>query len=95
MPSRIPNRIQIGNARPARMAWIAYRIGATNMKENSIGSVIPVRNEVNAAEIMIPPTFARFSGLAECQIAIAAAGRPYILNRKPPDSLPAVGSPAI
>ncbi|EHC87524.1 hypothetical protein LTSERUB_3090, partial [Salmonella enterica subsp. enterica serovar Rubislaw str. A4-653] len=25
---------------------------------------------------------------------MAAAGRPYILNRKPPDNIPAVGSPA-
>ncbi len=65
------------------------------MNENSIGSVIPVRNEVSAAEIMIPPTLARFSGLALCQMAMAAAGRPYILNRNPPASLPAVGSPAI
>ena len=63
--------------RPARIAWMIYRIGATNMKENSIGSVIPVRNEVSAAEIIIPPTLARFSGLAECQIAIAAAGRTF------------------
>ena len=42
---------------------------------------MPVRNDVSAAEIMMPPTFARFSGLALCQIAIAAAGSPHILNR--------------
>ena len=40
-----------------------YSSGATNRNENSIGSVMPVRKDVSAAEIMMPPTFARFSGL--------------------------------
>ena len=48
-----------------------YSTGATNRKANSMGSVIPVRNDVSAAEIMMPPTFARFSGFAVRQIASA------------------------
>lgn len=63
--------------------------------ENSIGSVMPVRNDVSAAEIMMPPTLARFSGRAHRQIASAAAGSPHILKRYPPARLPAVGSPAV
>ncbi len=66
---------------PHSTAWMKYRTGATNMNENSIGSVMPVRNDVSAAEIIRPPTFSLFSGLAVCQIASAAAGRPHILNR--------------
>jgi hypothetical protein len=42
---------------------------------------MPVRNEVSAAEIMIPPVLARCSGRAERQIASAAAGSPHILKR--------------
>ena len=64
------------------------------MKVYSIGSVTPVRNEAKAADSMMPPTFTRFSGRAVCQMARAAPGRPNILNRKAPDRMPAVGSPA-
>ena len=74
---------------------MTYSTGATNRNANSIGSVMPVRNEVSAAEIMMPPTFARFSGRAARHIAIAAAGSPHILNRYPPAMFPAVGSPAV
>jgi len=59
-----------------------------------MGSVMPVRKEVSAAEIMMPPTRLRFSGLAERQMARAAPGRPNILNRKAPARIPAVRSPA-
>ena len=45
---------------------------------------MPVRNDVSAAEIMMPPMRALFSGRAVCHIAIAAAGSPHILNRYPP-----------
>ena len=64
------------------------------MKENSIGSVMPVRKEVRAAEIMRLPTAARCSGLAARHMATAAPGRPNILNRKAPARIPAVRSPA-
>ena len=36
--------------------------GAINKNVNSIGSVIPVRNDVNAAENSNPPTIFLFSG---------------------------------
>ena len=55
---------------------------------------MPVRNEVSAAEIMMPPTATRFCGAALCHMAMAAAGRPNILKRNAPASIPAVGSPA-
>ncbi|MNC39097.1 hypothetical protein D3C75_877370 [compost metagenome] len=50
---------------PVRIAWITYSTGATNMKENSSGSVIPVKKAANAPAIMIPSTFALFSGRAQ------------------------------
>lgn len=74
------------------------KVDQAGLKKLGAAGVVVAGSGVQAifgTKIIIPPTFARFSGLAECQIAIAAAGRPYILNRKPPDSLPAVGSPAI
>lgn len=37
-----------------------------NMKENSIGSVISVRNEVSVVEIIISFIFVWFFGLVEC-----------------------------
>ena len=36
------------------MALKMYRIGATKIKVNSTGSVIPVRKQVSAAENRIP-----------------------------------------
>ena len=62
------------------MQWIPYRIGATNRNENSKGSVIPVRNEVRAAENSIPPTSFLLAGFASWYIAKAAAGSPNIIN---------------
>lgn len=46
--------------------WMMYRIGVMNMKENSIGSVISVRNEVSVVEIIISFIFVWFFGLVEC-----------------------------
>jgi hypothetical protein len=42
---------------------------------------MPVRNAVSAADIIMPPIFARFSGRAARVMAAAAAGRPHILKR--------------
>jgi hypothetical protein len=55
---------------------------------------MPVRNEVNAADTIMPPTATLRSGFAQCHIAIAAAGRPNILKKNAPARMPAVGSPA-
>ncbi|CEY76860.1 Uncharacterised protein [Streptococcus pneumoniae] len=65
------------------------------MNENSIGSVIPVKNEVNARPANIPVTALRFSGLAAAIIAKHAAGKPNIITgKKPVINIPAVLSPA-
>ena len=78
----------------ASTACTTYSAGATNRNANSTGSVMPVRNEVSAAEIMMPPIFARCAGFAQRQIASAAAGSPNILKKKAPERTPAVASPA-
>ncbi|CJW52697.1 Uncharacterised protein [Streptococcus pneumoniae] len=63
------------------------------MNENSIGSVIPVKNEVNARPPNIPVTILRFSGLAAAIIAKHAAGKPNIMiGKKPVINIPADGS---
>ena len=90
----IPSVLARNCVEAASTACTRYSTGATNRNANSIGSVMPVRNEVRAAEIMMPPTATRFCGLALCHMAIAAAGRPNILKRKAPARTPAVGSPA-
>ena len=51
---------------------------------NSIGSVIPVRNDVNAADSNIPFTTALFLPSAVLYIARAAAGNPNIIGKNPP-----------
>ena len=43
--------------------------------------MIPVTNDVSAADNMMPPILTRFSGRAQRHIAIAAAGSPHILKR--------------
>ena len=53
---------------------------------NSIGSVIPVKNDVNAAAPNNEPTNYFFSGLAHLYIANAAPGKPNIMN----GNLPAI-----
>lgn len=42
----------------------------------------------------MPPTASLFSGLAVCQIAMAAAGQAEHLEEEAPARMPAVGSPA-
>ncbi|MDT4878619.1 hypothetical protein FQZ97_1142290 [compost metagenome] len=65
------------------------------MKLNSIGSVMPVRNEVSAIENSMPPTSARRAGGVSWYIARQAAGRPNIITgKKPVMNRPAPGSPA-
>ena len=59
---------------PVNTARIPYNNGDKNMNENSIGSVIPVKNEVNARPPNIPVTILRFSALAAAIIAKHAAG---------------------
>ncbi len=58
----------------------AYEISAC-----LVGSVIPVRNEVNAAESSSPATRFLFSGLAVWYIARQAPSRPNIMVIKRPD----------
>ena len=59
----------IVNAGPSNSACTTYSAGAINRNENSIGSVMPVRNEVSAADSSSPPTRLRFSGRALWYIA--------------------------
>ncbi|KAJ3619878.1 hypothetical protein Zmor_008720 [Zophobas morio] len=73
------------NDNPAIPAWNTHNRGATNKNENNIGSVIPVKNEVAAADPMIPAVRALFSFLANIIIAMAANGYPYCINAKRPD----------
>src|SRR3954452_24999155 len=55
---------------------------------------MPVTNDVRAVESMMPPTILRCSGLASCQMAMAAAGRANIMiGKKPVMEVPADGSP--
>ena len=42
---------------PLNAAWATNKIGATNRKENSIGSVTPAIKDVNAAGIRIALIF--------------------------------------
>src|SRR5690625_812351 len=65
--------------------------GEMNINENSSGSVIPVKNDVNAAEPSKPATIFFFSGRAVWYIANAAAGKPnIIIGNSPAIKLPAV-----
>ena len=65
------------------------------MNEYSSGSVMPVTNEVSAADSMMPPTSLRFCGLAFRQIASAPAGSANIMiGKNPVWKMPAEGSPA-
>lgn len=65
------------------------------MNENSIGSVIPVKNEVKAIDSSAPAIFGRLPGLAARYIANATAGNPnIIIGKQPAMKLPAVGAPA-
>ena len=50
---------------PVKIAWIKYSTGATNIKENSSGSVIPVKKEANAPANIIEATFAFWLGFAQ------------------------------
>ena len=47
------------------MECTIYNRGAINKNVNSIGSVIPVKNEVNAAEPYIPNANFLFSGFTD------------------------------
>ena len=58
------NKLKTTILKPLNMACTINNIGATNMKENSIGSVTPAINDENAAGIRIALTFALFSGFA-------------------------------
>ena len=49
---------------PVMTAWAIYKLGAKNIKENSNGSVIPVRKDARAAENINVPTFFFLSGEA-------------------------------
>ncbi len=83
-PILTPNNCIIAYDKPENKQCIANNTGATNKNANSIGSVIPVKKEVNAADAIIPATNFFFSGFASCTIARAAAGRPNIINGNAP-----------
>ena len=60
---------------PVSTACTTNSSGATNRKENSMGSVTPTSSEVSAAGIRIAFAAALRSGFAVMYIASAAAGR--------------------
>ena len=68
------------NDKPANKQWTPYSAGATNKNVNSIGSVIPVKAAVNAADANNDPTTFFLLGAACLYIAYAAAGKPNIMN---------------
>ena len=89
----MPSALNSASELPVNTAWRMYSGHATNMNENSIGSVTPVRNEVSAAEIMIPPTSFFCAGFAVRQIASAAAGSANMkIGKNPVMNGPALGS---
>ena len=49
-PMDVPVMNMIMKHRPAMTAWMPNSHGAMNRNVNSIGSVMPVRNDVSAAE---------------------------------------------
>ena len=53
-PICVPVMNMIMNDSPAMTAWMPNSHGAMKRKVNSIGSVMPVRNEVSAAEPRMP-----------------------------------------
>ena len=63
---------------------MTYRTGARNMKENSRGSVTPVKKEHSAADIRMPAAIFFFWVLAVWSMARAAPGRPNIITGKKP-----------
>ena len=80
-PAVAPHSAMIQNENPAINTWNPKnRIGARNRNVNSIGSVIPVRNDVSAAAPIIEIASCLFSFLAAITIAAPAAGSPNIMN---------------
>ena len=71
-------------ALPANKTWTPNKIGATNIKENSIGSVIPVNILVKAADNNKPPHAFLFLESAHWYIAKAAPGNPKIIKINSP-----------
>ena len=69
----------------AKNTWTTYNNGATNKKENSIGSVIPVNALVKAAESNKLAVFFFASGFAHWYMAKAAPGKPKIININSPE----------
>ena len=67
-----------------KIACTKYSTGATNINANSIGSVTPVKNEVNPAANIIDIILFLFSGLAVLINAAQAPNRPNIIIGKNP-----------
>ena len=65
-------------------ACIRYNTGATNMNENSIGSVTPVKKLAKPAANIIERILFLFSGLAFLMKAKQAPKRPNIIIGKKP-----------
>jgi hypothetical protein len=63
-PCLTPSTSRSASETPVSAACSAYSGGARNMNANSMGSVMPVRNAVSAAENITPPTALRLSGRA-------------------------------
>src|SRR5699024_1987494 len=85
----------IKNDTPSKNAWNTYNNGDINKNINSIGSVIPVINEVRAAPKNNPPTMCLFSLGTQWYIAKQAAGNPNIIvaNLPAKNLVPSVNNP--
>src|SRR5690625_748016 len=78
--ARTSNRFKTTKLNPLKMEWTTNKIGATNMKVNSKGSVTPATSEVNATGSKTAFARALFSGFAVWYIAKEAPTNPNIFE---------------
>ena len=69
IPIFTPKIFITANETPANKQWIPYKAGAMNRKENSNGSVIPVKKAVKAPDSKIPLANTFLSGFASLYMA--------------------------
>ena len=69
LPMQTPRKVLIRKDVPAINAWKTHKSGEIKIKENSIGSVMPVKKLVRPAASKIPFAFSRFCGYAVLYIA--------------------------
>src|SRR5699024_524108 len=93
-PCLISSKYAVIIDNPVNIACTTYNSGDKNINENSIGSVTPVKNAVNAILPKNPPTAAFRCFFAVKYIAKQAPGKPnIIIGKNPARKYPALGSP--